>query len=215
MNNNKTIIIIAVSIVAVFGLLYGVYALTNTPVDYSQVTKVREGDHVEWSAEKKHVLVEYSDLQCPACRVFNELLRSYESSKSAHADIPKKVTLVYRHFPLYQIHQDAFPLAYAVEAAGRQGKFFQMLNAVFDGQPQLEGGAEVNAFIQEKAKAVGLDVAQLKKDQNAQEVKSKVESDLADGQKLGIDSTPTFFLDGHKLEFQTVDQFVAILSGLK
>lgn len=216
MDNKKTAFIIAGSLVAIFGILMIVYKLTNTSTDYSQVTKVREGDHVAWSPAKKHVLVEYSDLQCPACQMMNELLRSYESSQSAHKDIPQKVTLVYRSFPLYQIHPDAFTLAYGAEAAGLQGKFFPMINAIFDDQAKLEkGGVDVNAFLLEKANAVGLDINRFKGDLNSPSVKQKVDASLKDGEQIGIDATPTFFLDGQKMEYQTVDQFVQMLSELK
>lgn len=216
MDNKKTVFIIAGSLIAIFGILMIVYKLTNTSADYSKVTVVRSGDHVTWSPAKKHILVEYSDLQCPACQMMNELLRSYESSTSAHKDIPQKVTLVYRSFPLYQIHPDAFPLAYGAEAAGNQGKFFPMINAIFDDQAKLEqGGVDVNAFLLQKAQAIGLNIDRFKQDMNSPAVKQKVDASLKDGEQVGIDATPTFFLDGQKMEYQSVDQFVQMLSDLK
>lgn len=214
--NNRTILIIAGSLVAIFAVLWVGYKLTNVTTDYSQVTKVRPGDHVEWSPSRKHILVEYSDLQCPACRLMNELLHSYESTGSSHASIPKNVTLIYRSFPLYQIHPDAFALAYAAEAAGRQGKFFPMVNAIFDAQPQLEaGGVDISAFVLQKATQIGLNIDQFKKDLNSDSVKQAVNASLKDGEQIGIDSTPTFFLDGQKMDYSTTDQFVQALSNLK
>ena len=134
---NKTPLIIAGSLVLLFVFLFGVYKLTNTTPDYKEVMTLSSTDHVKWSPEKKHVLVEYSDLQCPACKAYHDILSSFEASGSSQVAVPKKVTLVYRHFPLYQIHENAFQMAYGAEASSKQGKFFEMASALFADQENL------------------------------------------------------------------------------
>ena len=214
MKSNKVLMIIA-SLVLTFGFLFAVYKLTNTaPRDFKDITVIQSGDHVKWSPDRKYILVEFSDLQCPACKVFHDITTSFEATGSANASIPKKVTFVFRHFPLFQVHENAFEMAYAVEAASRQGKFFQLVNAVFADQATLETTKDVKAFVLDKAKSVGLNIAQLTQDMDSKQVKDKVNADLAQGERAGINGTPTFFLDGTKLEFQTPVEFVEILKKL-
>jgi len=210
---NKTPLIIAGSLVLLFVFLFGVYKLTNTTPDYKEVMTLSSTDHVKWSPEKKHVLVEYSDLQCPACKAYHDILSSFEASGSSQVAVPKKVTLVYRHFPLYQIHENAFQMAYGAEASSKQGKFFEMASALFADQENLAKTKDSKGFLAGKAKAIGLNVEQFKKDMDSQSVKDKVNADLSSGERAGINGTPTFFLDGQKLEFQTPQEFVKILQN--
>lgn len=211
---NKTPLIVAGLVVFMFVFLFIVYKLTNVTADYTEVMTIKENDHVKWAPEKKHVLVEYSDFQCPACGAFNELLSSFEASNSANADIPKKVTLVFRHFPLYQIHENAKETAYAVEAAGKQGKFFEMADLVFKEQASLTDNPNTAAFLSEKARQAGLDIDQFNKDRASDEVKNKVNADLAQGERAGIKATPTFFLDGKKLTITSAQDFIRTLKEL-
>lgn len=211
---NNTPLIIAGSIIFTFLFLFGVYTLTNTTADYKEVMTLSSSDHVLWSPEKKHILVEYSDLQCPACKVFHDLLKTFEASGSPNLAITKRVTLVFRHFPLYQIHENAFEMAYGAEAAHQQGKFIPMVDAIFADQANLEKTKDPKAFLFEKAKALDLNIEKLKKDADSNTVKDKVNGDLAGGERAGINATPTFFLDGKKLEFQTPQEFIKILQAV-
>ena len=83
---------------------------------------------------KKNILVEYSDLECPACQNAHNIIKSIEASGSADFEITKKVTFVYRHFPLFQIHTKVNVAAYASEAAAKQGKFWEMTDILFKNQ---------------------------------------------------------------------------------
>lgn len=210
----KTHLIVAGSLVLLFLFLFGVYKLTNTTVDYKEVMTLSASDHVKWSTEKKHVLVEYSDLECPACKAYHDMMNTFEASGSPNLAIPKQFTLVFRHFPLYQIHENALEMAYGAEAASRQGKFFEMTNALFADQDNLAKTKDPKSFLAEKSKAIGLKVDQFKKDEESQSVKDKINADLSSGERAGINSTPTFFLDGQKLEFQTPQEFVKILQAV-
>lgn len=212
--NNKTILIIIGSLAFIFVFLFAAYKLTSVTADYKEVMVLSNTDHVKWSPAKKHVLVEYSDFQCPACKNFNDLLNSFEASGSPNADIPKKVTFVFRHYPLYQIHDNAYQTAYAVEAASRQNKFFEMKDAVFKDQVLLTNTSNTAQFLADKAKSVGLNLEQFNKDKESKEVKNKVDTDLAGGERAGINQTPTFFLDGKKLEVQSIQEFIQILKNL-
>ena len=212
---NKTTLIILVSIVGMFILLYGVYAFINGGDAYDpKIVMIHSSDHLKWSPEKKHILVTYSDLQCPACKTFEEMFSSFESSNSPDIDITKKVTFVYRHFPLYQIHDQAFNTAYAVEAASLQGKFYQMLTAVFMRQTELDDKKDINTFISQTANQIGIDSKKLLIDMKSKNVIDKVQNDLASGEQVKVNATPTFFLDGKKLDPMIPNDLKALLKSL-
>jgi len=128
----KEIVVTVVSVLGVFVFLYGVYYLVNRPnPEYPELKQLNPADHFKWSPAKKNVLIEYSDFQCPACKNFHDFLQQIESSNSADSSITKKITLVFRNYPLYQIHSNSMIAAQAAEAAGLQGKFWEMADQLW------------------------------------------------------------------------------------
>lgn len=213
--NNKNVLLSIGAVVVLFALLLGAYYLTNSPAKpIQEMITVKKDDHVKWSPSKKHILVEYSDLECPACKIFHELLNSFEASSSPNIAITKNVTLVYRHFPLYQIHTKANASSYAAEAAGAQGKFFEMIDVIFADQSTLEKTIDVKAFLSAKASKIGLQKAPFVQSSKSQAVKDRVQRDVAEGDAAGINGTPTFFLDGIKMEYTSAQDFIDQLKQL-
>lgn len=214
---NKTILYIVGGIVILVLFLIGAYKLTNTgsPSSYDNITTVKANDHIKWSPDKKNVLVEYSDFQCPACKGYHDIMKPFEASSSPDFKITKKVTYVYRFFPLYQIHQNAYASAYAAEASGRQGKFFEMGDLLFDTQNQWASLGNPTDFFVKLAEQLKLDTGKFKSDMNASDVKQRVDDDLSSGNNAGINSTPTFFLNGKKLDdIKSFDEFKKLLLSL-
>ncbi len=200
-----------------FLLLFGVYKLVNQSVqtDFPQVKKLKAGDHIKWSLLKKNLLVEYSDFQCPACKNAHGILNNIEASGSPDFDITKKVTFAFRFFPLYQIHGNANVAAYAAEAAGIQGKFWKMSDLLFANQQAWEKSSDPQKeYFLNYAKELKLDVNQFKKDSSSTEVKNRVNEDLKEAQQMGIDSTPTFFLNGQKVDVNSFDELKVKLKNL-
>ena len=198
------ILIGVISVILLFAFLIAAYKFTNTTSDktYPEVNILTKTDHIKWatdSATKKDILVEFSDFQCPACKTFHDFIKSeIEASGSANAGIMKKVTFVYRHFPLAQ-HQDAEEAAYAAEAAGKQGKFFEFSNLLFAKQKEWSDNDDAVKKFESYAKELGLDLEQFKKDRDSKAAKDKVNADLLLGQKVEVNSTPTFYLNAKKL----------------
>jgi len=215
--NKNTIIISIISVLGTFVLLFGVYKLANQPVqtDFPQVKQLKANDHTKWSSDKKNLLIEYSDFQCPACKNAHSILRDIEASGSADFSITKKVTFIYRHFPLFQIHNKANVAAYAAEAAGIQDKFWEMTDLLFDNQQTWK---ESNNPQQEDfvnyAKELKLDLEKFKKDSDSSEVKNKVAEDLKEAEQMGVNSTPTFFLNGQKVNVNNFNEFKTLLKNL-
>lgn len=215
--NKKTIIISIVSVLGTFLLLFGVYKLINQPVqtDFPQVKQLKADDHIKWSSNKKNLLIEYSDLQCPACKNAHDYFKIVEASGSPDISITNKVTFVFRHFPLTQIHDKAIVAAYAAEAAGKQGKFWEMTDMLYDNQPIWEQSNNPQAdYFNQYAKDLKLDVEKFKKDSASTEVRQRVDEDVQAGNQMGIDSTPTFYLNGQKVSVNSYDELKQTLRSL-
>ena len=198
-------------------LLYGVYQLVNQPVvtDFPQTRKLKSTDHVKWSPDKKNILVEYSDFQCPSCKGAHDILKTIDASGSANFEITKKVAFVYRYFPLSQIHDKANISAYVAEAAGIQGKFWEMSDLLFDNQQSWSTSNDPqNEFFLKYATELKLNIDQFKKDLSSAVVKDRVNSELKEAEQIGVNSTPTFFLNGQKVDVNSYQELITKLKSL-
>ena len=155
-------------------------------------SKENEATAQESSEPAKLTLTEYSDYQCPACAYFHPIV---DSLKKAYGN---DLEVVYKDFPLNS-HQFAALAARAAEAAKNQGKFLQMHNKLFENQQQWSSGDAEARFVG-YAKEIGLDVEQFKQDLNAAETQKAVMEEKQEGVQMGVDSTPTFFINGEKLQ---------------
>jgi len=196
-----------------FILLYLIYLLINklTQTYFPEINVISRNDLIKWSPDKKNILVEYSDFQCPACKNFHDFLQEFESSSSANYSITQKVTLVFRHFPLYQIHPTSMDAAYAAQAAALQGRFWEMDDQLFGKQDVWSTSPNPRQNFINMANEIKLDIEKFKSDMDSKVVKDKVQADLTSGNKAGINSTPTFFLNGNKIELTTLDEFKKLL----
>jgi protein-disulfide isomerase len=148
-------------------------------------------DHVRGPAEAPVTIIEYSDFQCPACATYYPIVERLVTEAST------TVRFVYRHFPLYPIpHKNAVVAAEASEAAAMQGKFWEMYRLLFENQKLWENSDTAAAVFEEYAGRIGLNLEVYKKDVVSDVVKARVEKDRAEGVALGVNSTPTFFVNG-------------------
>lgn len=157
----------------------------------SLVDAVTAEDHVKGEGAAPATLVEYSDFQCPACQSFWPIIRDLSN------EFGNSLRVVYRHFLLPQ-HGRAPLAAAAAEAAGRQEKFWEMHDLIFENQKtwSADNSKPTEDFFADYAEALGLDMEKFKADLNSETVRLKIQRDRAGGLKLGINSTPTFFLNG-------------------
>jgi protein-disulfide isomerase len=169
---------------------------------------VKAADETDWAKgaplkEAKITLIEYADFQCPACGAY------YPFVKQLGQEF-KNLTIVFRHFPLAQ-HGNARVAAQAAEAAGKQGKFWEMHNMLFDNQNVWATSKFTVETFNAYAQTLGLDMTKFKTDFNAQETQDKISSDYQSGASV-IDGTPTFFLNNQKIQNpQNYDEFRNII----
>lgn len=191
----RRVLIWLVSVAIIVGAFWGIVKLAGkTPVvsEGSLSKPVDSADNYSGNKDAKTVLVEYSDFQCPACGAF------YPIVKQLVADNSSKLKLVYRNFPLQQ-HANARIAAYAAEAAGKQGKYWEMHDKIFENQNSWSEQTNARDIMIKYTLDLKLNVDQFKKDIDSKEIKDKVDGDYQSGVDSNIDSTPTFFLNGKKM----------------
>lgn len=160
--------------------------------------------YVKGNPEADTTLVEYSDLQCPACASF------YPVVKDLLDQYGDQIRFEYKHFPL-PMHQYAMQAAMAAEAAGQQGKFFEFHDILFERQQEWGGSATPNTFFLAYAEELELDIDQFRRHQNSSVLRDHVRDQMSEARTLGVGSTPSFFLNGEYLnpeEFQTFQGFI-------
>jgi protein-disulfide isomerase len=196
------IVLWAIAIILVGGgITLAITLGTNSPNENNQVSAslaniITEEDHTKGNENATVTLVEYSDFQCPACATYSPLIKELEE------EFKDDIKISYRHFPLTQIHPNALNAAKAAEAAGVQGKFWEMHDVLFERQNEWSGSTARIAQTQfEKyAEELELNIEQFKSDRERDEIKEKIQRDIQNGNQAGVNSTPTFFINEEKIE---------------
>lgn len=152
-----------------------------------------ENDTVKGARDAKTILIEYSDFQCPACAAYQPIV------KQLAQDFEGKIAIVYRHFPLQQ-HKHAKLAAYAAEAGGKQGKFWEMHDMIFEMQKEWSSQNDARDTFIGYAEKLGLDRARFISDIDSDEIIDKVDAQQKGGLRAKVNGTPMFFLNGKKLD---------------
>jgi protein-disulfide isomerase len=134
------------------------------------------GDHVRGAGP---LVIEYADLECPYCAQAHLILKQ----------LP--ITRVFRHFPVASKHPRARALAAAAEAAGRQGRFWEMHDALLEDQGHLD-----DPHLWDRVRRLGLDLQRFEEDRRSQDTAERVEHDFRSGIRAGVTTTPTQFACG-------------------
>lgn len=152
--------------------------------------------HFKGGQTAQVVLEEFADYQCPTCAVMHPVMNEINSTYGS------RIKFIFRNFPLVQIHKNAYDAAVAAEAAGLQGKFWEMQNLLFQNQRNWSNVAEVRPVFEGYAQTLGLDVERFKADMSGMAAKQRVDADLRRAQSLGISSTPTVLVNGRPVPFE-------------
>lgn len=142
-------------------------------------------DHIQGDMDAPIKLVEYGDFECPNCA------EAYPIVKIIQEDMNNKLCFVFRYFPLKQLHSHALSAAYAAEAAGRQKKFWEMHDMLFEHQDALH-----DEDLQEYGRTLDLNMVKFIKDMRSAETVKRVQEDFMSGVRSGVNGTPTFYING-------------------
>jgi protein-disulfide isomerase len=167
--------------------------------------------HIRGELNAPVTVEEFGDFQCPPCATLSPMLDDVERQYRP------RVRLVFRNFPL-PMHVHAAEAAYAAEAAGKQGRFWEMHDLLYREQAVWSKATEVQTIFSSYAGMLGLNVDRFKADMQSPAIKSIVESDHKEGSERGVKSTPTVFVNNVALEPNTLTKTglnAAIDSALK
>lgn len=190
-------------IVVVVGIFGGIIWL-NKSGDQSEfsgdaskvITDGPIADNTLGSQDQRAVLIEYGDFQCPGCgavaQPVKDLVERYQD----------KLTFVFRHFPLTNIHPNALAAATAAEAAGQQGKYWEMHDLLFQTQQAWStlDASQRGSYFESLATQIGLDLDKYKQDITNRQIADKINRDRSTAKNYQVNSTPTFVINGQKFD---------------
>jgi len=204
---NKSLIVGA--LITAFLVIAGVFYFSKNTVPSTGQTRVKDsilisaasfktggikdGKYLPVNVSPKAVLVEFGDYQCPACGAYSPLVTKLLNDYSG------SINLVFRNYTLPQ-HANSMVAAQSAEAAGLQGKFWEMHDKIYSSQTEWSDAKDPKAIFDSYAQGFGLDMTKYDSDFNSQVVKDKIQADKNDGNLLNINATPTFFINGSKID---------------
>ncbi len=164
------------------------------------------GGQFRGPAAAKVTLVEFGDYQCPSCGAYhpvvNELLTRY----------PKDLRLEFHHYPLISIHPNAMAAAMAVEAAGEQGRYWEMHDLIFEYQPVWAQHPNPEPDFLALASRIGLNQNAFMQAMRSPALQNRILQDVTRAQDANVEAVPTFFIDGKQVHVAlSIDEFVKVI----
>ena len=198
----------AVAVLVLGGIVAFQAATSPEPADASEQPSIAVRDdsrRLDTADDGKVTLVEFLDFECESCAA------AYPFVEGLRETYAGRVTFVVRYFPLPS-HQNARNAAHAVESAARQDALEGMYRRMYETQAEWGESRESQAALfRTFAADLGLDMEQYDRDVDSEAVAARVQADVDDGLSLGVDSTPTFFLNGTRLNPSTTAEFTAAI----
>lgn len=177
------------------------------PVVNQNLKPVSSNDMVLGDPNAKVVIYEYADFQCPACAAYNPIVNQ------VLAQYDGKVKVVYRHFPLKNIHSNAVIAGQAGYAAWKLDKFEEMKNELFNKQGDWEALDDPRSVFVEYAQGLGMDPVKFEELMNSPEAKKAVEDSEREAIALGLNSTPSFFIGNKQFSPSGIEGFKTLIDA--
>ena len=166
-----------------------------------------ESDWKKGNPDSKITLIEYADFQCPACAQYYPILNQL------FAEYGDRILFVYRHFPLIKIHANAVIAAQAADAAGAQGKFWEMHNLIYENQSawaNLSNSQAADVY-SGYASELGLNMEKFNSEMKSSESRERNLKAYNRAIEIGLSATPTFFLNGKFMQPRSYDEFKQLI----
>lgn len=187
-----------------------IFLIVLTKQSQNKPVVIANDAYTKGDSSAKVLVVEYGDFQCPACKAYYPLVKQLLS------DYKGKVKVTFKNFPLTSIHPNAMAAAKAAESAGLQGKFFEMHDILYEKQDEWAGlpASDASDKYVEYATSLKLDIDKFNKDRASSEVEKKISTHQDEGISLGVSGTPTFFVNGKKIDNpQGIEDFKKIVDN--
>lgn len=185
--------VVTIALVVGAALMLGGKSTPEKPIPpVDQKVLIKQDSHKIGAKDPKVVLVEFGDYQCPACGAAHPVV------KQITEEYKDKVLFIFRNYPL-NIHQNSKIAAEAAEAAGAQGKYFEMHDELYDNQKDWGESPKAKEKIMQYAEKLKLDMNKFKSDVESNKYEAKIQQDISDGNTGGVEATPTFYINGVKI----------------
>lgn len=201
----------AIIIIVLIALFCGVFVVSkkkaDAPTNNSTANSAKVSSHTLGDNTKKVTLVEYGDFQCPACTAYHPIIKQVVDKYKAD------ISFQFVNYPLVQIHPNAMAAHRAAEAAAQQNKYWEMHDLLYEQHDSWANASGASAIFEGYASQLGLNVSKFKSDASSSNTNDIIQADLKKGQGLGVSATPTFYLNGKKLDEppRDVDGFSKLL----
>jgi protein-disulfide isomerase len=164
-----------------------------SPAPSGTPSKGAEPPHLRGEANAPVLIEEFGDFQCPPCGALYPLMKKIEGESGT------RVRVVFREFPLAKIHKNALDAARAAEAAGFQGRFWEMHDMLYEKQGNWSVMPDARPVFQDFARELKLDVDRFSADMDTLQANSRISADMSRGESLGVKGTPTVLINGKEL----------------
>jgi protein-disulfide isomerase len=172
---------------------------TVTPAPGAVGEAGAEPPHAEGTADAAVTLEEFGDFQCPPCGLLHPILKTMEK------EFGTGLRVIFREFPLVPAHEHALSAARSAEAAGLQGKFWQMHNLLYTNQNSWKNSFDVRPTFDEYARQIGLNMDRYHQDLTSEVVQNRIFLDGKRARSLGVKGTPTVFMNGREIPFESLE----------
>lgn len=194
-------------------LIVGIAVMFSQPkaADVNPDVLTKDVVLVKGPEQAKVTVAVFSDFQCPACKAAEPLLQQVGTT------YPDKVKMVFHHFPLTAIHHYAMLAAQAAQVAQEQGKFWEFHDKLFETQETwsaLKTEAEVLEKFTEFAVELGIDKQVFQERIQTDQVKQYIANDIALGNSLSVNATPTIYINGQKVNNAALPQLMSTVESL-
>jgi protein-disulfide isomerase len=191
--DKKFLIILTVIVLGLFGIF--AYTKHSKPVSNQATSaKVTTSQHSKGENTKNVELLVYGDFQCPVCAKF------YPIEDAILQTFGNNIKFTFRHFPIDTVHPNARAAHRTAEAAGLQGKFFEMYDLLYKNHTEWADASDPKSIFEQYASQLGLDMKKFNTDYASEQVNSTINADIAEGKSKSVNGTPTFFINGRKIE---------------
>ena len=201
--DKKFLIIMAIIGLAFVGIFF--FSGSNNNSDSANGSSGTVSNHTIGANSKNVEVMVYGDFECPACGQF------YPVEKQIIQNYSNDIKFVFRHFPIDSIHPNARAASRAAEAAGLQGKFFEMHDLLYENQQQWSSQitSSPQSIFENYAKELNLDIAKYNADYAAESTNSTINADKQAGGQVGVNGTPTYFINGQKMSNSDIGSYEA------
>lgn len=190
--SNKFFMGLVIAIVIIGGIF--VATKKDSKVSNNSNAVGQKSNHVKGAGNKKVVIEEFGDFECPGCGAYYPLIKQVEAAYG------EDITFQFHNFPLTQIHQSAMAAHRAAEAASLQGKFWEMHDLLYENQKSWKVSASPSQIFEQYATDLKLDIAKFKTDVGSDAVFGTINADIKEGQKYKFTGTPSFVINGKAVD---------------